>query len=52
MPAAQGDFYGVDLGPLKEDALEFYYSQPIVGPIMPQTIASTSCSKLFDFTSM
>ena len=26
------NFYGVDLAPLKADALEFYFSQPVVGP--------------------
>lgn len=29
----QPDFFGVDMNPLREDALTFYYQQPVVGPV-------------------
>jgi len=48
----QPDFFGVDLNPLREDALTFYYSQPVVGPVAPHTIVAPATGKLFDFTSM
>jgi SAM-dependent methyltransferase len=48
----QPSFYGVDLSALRDDALTFYFSQPVVGPVAPHTIAAAAVSKHFDFTSM
>ncbi|KAL1503590.1 hypothetical protein AB1Y20_012068 [Prymnesium parvum] len=46
------DFYGVDLSPLKADAVDFYFSQPVVGPMMTQSLAAPASSISFDFASM
>jgi len=46
------NFYGVDLGPLKADALEFYFSQPVVGPMPAQSLTAAANSMLFDFNTM
>ena len=43
--------YGVDLNPLREDALQFYLSQPVVGPLMAHTVCSAAVAKRFDFTT-
>ena len=48
----QPNFFGVDLNALRDDALTFYYSQPVVGPVAPHTICCPAVSKAFDFTSM
>ena len=48
----QPDFYGVNLSALRDDALTFYFSQPVVGPVSPYTIVAPAVSKHFDFTSM
>ena len=48
----QPNFYGVDLAPLKSEALEFYFSQPVVGPMAAQSLTAPASSMLFDFTSM
>ena len=48
----QPNFFGVDLSPLRDDALNFYYSQPVVGPVAPHTIVASASGKNFDFTSM
>jgi len=49
---AQPSFFGVDLTALRDDALTFYYSQPVVGPVAPHTICALPVSKPFDFSTM
>lgn len=48
----QPNFYGVDLNALRDDAVIFYFSQPVVGPVAPHTICSAAVEKLFDFDSI
>jgi len=49
---AQPNFYGVDLNPLREDALKFYFSQPVVGPVAPHTLCAPAVSHTFDFNTV
>jgi len=48
----QSNFYDVDLTPLREEAMAFYFSQPVVGPLPPHTIIAPPVAKAFDFRSM
>lgn len=48
----QPNFFGVDLNPLRDDALTFYFSQPVVGPVAPHTVVAPAISKPFDFKTM
>ena len=45
------DFYGVNLSALHDDALTFYYSQPVVGPVAPHTLMAPAVQKSFDFAT-
>lgn len=48
----QPNFYGVDLTTLQPDAEQFYFSQPIVGPVAPHCLLSAPASLDFDFNTM
>ena len=37
---------------MQEDAHNFYFSQPVVGHVPPQTLLADSCRKDFDFNTM
>ena len=43
---------GVDLRELSEEALAFYFSQPVVGPVAPHTLTAVAVEVPFDFTSI
>lgn len=47
----QTNFYGVDLRPLSEEATKFYFSQPVVGAIAPQTLIAPAVPYAFDFNT-
>jgi len=49
---SQSSFYGLNLNGLKEEAESFYFSQPVVGPVLPQSLISTPVPKHFDFNTM
>jgi len=47
----QSNFYGVDLTTLAPDAEKFYFSQPVVGPVLPGSLLSAPASLEFDFNT-
>ena len=47
----QPNFFGVDLNAVRDDALNFYYAQPVVGPVAPHTICAPAVAKAFDFNT-
>ena len=48
----QSNFFGVDLTSLRHEAEDFYFSQPVVGPVAPHTLLSLPITKDFDFNTM
>merc|ERR1740130_90267 len=48
----QNNFFGVDLSSLRDQAQDFYFSQPVVGPVVPQSLLSVPITKEFDFNTL
>ena len=48
----QSNFYGVDLNSLRDDAQQFYFSQPVVGPVNPASLVSTAAQHVVDLSTI